>query len=88
MTVIADLCVVPLGVGVSVSTYVAACEKVLGADGAFPVRVERIHETTPQKKVLTWELWVMKNGLRVFFLKTRGRAKVTSKQEPQTPDEE
>jgi uncharacterized protein (TIGR00106 family) len=27
--VIADLCVVPLGVGVSVSKYVAACEKVL-----------------------------------------------------------
>jgi uncharacterized protein (TIGR00106 family) len=25
----ADLCVVPLGVGVSVSEYVAACEKVL-----------------------------------------------------------
>ncbi len=29
MRVIADLCVVPLGVGVSVSEYVAACEKVL-----------------------------------------------------------
>jgi uncharacterized protein (TIGR00106 family) len=29
MKVIADLCVVPLGVGVSVSEYVAACEKVL-----------------------------------------------------------
>jgi len=29
MKVIADLCVIPLGVGVSVSTYVAACEKVL-----------------------------------------------------------
>lgn len=28
MKVIADLCVVPLGVGVSVSKYVAACEKV------------------------------------------------------------
>jgi len=29
MKVIADLCVVPLGVGVSVSEYVAACEKIL-----------------------------------------------------------
>jgi uncharacterized protein (TIGR00106 family) len=31
--VIADLCVVPLGVGVSVSKYVAACERVLGEAG-------------------------------------------------------
>lgn len=29
MKVIADLCVVPIGVGVSVSKYVAACECVL-----------------------------------------------------------
>jgi uncharacterized protein (TIGR00106 family) len=29
MHVIVDLCVVPLGVGVSVSRYVAACERVL-----------------------------------------------------------
>ena len=29
MKVIADLCIVPLGIGVSVSTYIAACEKVL-----------------------------------------------------------
>jgi uncharacterized protein (TIGR00106 family) len=29
MKVIADLCVVPLGVGVSVSKYVTACERVL-----------------------------------------------------------
>ena len=28
MNVIADLCVVPIGVGVSLSKYVAACEKV------------------------------------------------------------
>jgi len=33
MKVIADLCVVPLGVGVSVSEYVAACEKVLKKAG-------------------------------------------------------
>lgn len=33
MKVIADLCVVPLGVGVSVSAYVAACEKVLREAG-------------------------------------------------------
>ena len=29
MQVIVDLCVIPLGVGVSVSQYVAACERVL-----------------------------------------------------------
>ena len=29
MKVIVDLCVIPLGVGVSVSDYVAACERVL-----------------------------------------------------------
>ena len=33
MQVIADLCVIPIGVGVSVSKYVAACEKVLSAAG-------------------------------------------------------
>jgi len=29
MYLLADLCVVPMGVGVSVSAYVAACERVL-----------------------------------------------------------
>ena len=29
MNVILDLCIVPIGVGVSLSPYVAACEKVL-----------------------------------------------------------
>ena len=33
MNVIMDLCVVPLGVGVSVSAYVAECEKILSAAG-------------------------------------------------------
>ncbi|WP_226647682.1 MTH1187 family thiamine-binding protein [Microbulbifer variabilis] len=33
MKVIADLCVVPMGVGVSVSRYVAECEKVLTEAG-------------------------------------------------------
>jgi uncharacterized protein (TIGR00106 family) len=33
MKVIADLCVVPMGVGVSVSKYVAACERVLRESG-------------------------------------------------------
>jgi len=33
MKVIVDLCVVPLGVGVSVSAYVTACEQVLNAAG-------------------------------------------------------
>jgi uncharacterized protein (TIGR00106 family) len=31
--VILDLCVVPIGVGVSVSGYIAACERVLAAAG-------------------------------------------------------
>jgi uncharacterized protein (TIGR00106 family) len=33
MKVMVDLCIVPLGVGVSLSRYVAACEKVLAAAG-------------------------------------------------------
>lgn len=33
LKVIADLCVVPIGVGTSVSSYVAACEKVLREAG-------------------------------------------------------
>mgnify|MGYP000674687167 CR=1 FL=1 len=33
MKVIVDLCVVPLGVGVSVSKHVAACERVLKGTG-------------------------------------------------------
>ena len=46
MNVIIDLCVVPLGVGVSVSSYVAECEKILKAAGlstqlhAFGTNVE------------------------------------------------
>jgi uncharacterized protein (TIGR00106 family) len=33
MNVIVDLCVVPIGVGISLSAYVAACEKVLAQSG-------------------------------------------------------
>jgi uncharacterized protein (TIGR00106 family) len=33
MNVILDLCIVPIGVGVSLSPYVAACEKVLSEAG-------------------------------------------------------
>ena len=33
MRVMVDLCVVPLGVGVSLSSYIAACEKVLNEAG-------------------------------------------------------
>ena len=33
MNVILDLCVVPLGVGVSVSPYIAACQRVLAEAG-------------------------------------------------------
>ncbi len=33
MNVLVDLCIVPIGVGVSLSSYVAACEKVLTEAG-------------------------------------------------------
>ncbi|MBU5612224.1 MTH1187 family thiamine-binding protein [Geomonas azotofigens] len=33
MKVMVDLCIVPLGVGVSLSSYIAACEKVLNDAG-------------------------------------------------------
>jgi uncharacterized protein (TIGR00106 family) len=33
MKVLIDLCVVPIGVGVSLSPYIAACEKVLNEAG-------------------------------------------------------
>jgi uncharacterized protein (TIGR00106 family) len=33
MKVIADLCIVPIGVGVSMGKYIAACEKVLEQTG-------------------------------------------------------
>lgn len=33
MKVIADFCIVPIGVGVSVSKYVAECERILEAAG-------------------------------------------------------
>ena len=36
MNVILDLCVVPIGVGVSVSRYVGACQKVLTEAGLEP----------------------------------------------------
>ncbi len=33
MNVLVDICVVPMGVGVSVSKYVAACEKIFASAG-------------------------------------------------------
>jgi uncharacterized protein (TIGR00106 family) len=33
MNVIVDVCIVPIGVGVSLSSYVAACEKILVGAG-------------------------------------------------------
>jgi len=36
MKVIADLAIIPIGVGVSLSAYVAACEKVFTAAGLAP----------------------------------------------------
>jgi uncharacterized protein (TIGR00106 family) len=37
MNVIADFCLVPIGTGVSLSPYVAACERVLSEMGLNPV---------------------------------------------------
>ena len=36
MHIILDLCVVPMGVGVSVSSYVAECERVIKSHGLEP----------------------------------------------------
>ena len=36
MQVIADLCVIPLGVGISVSKYVATCHRILTQAGLSP----------------------------------------------------
>ncbi len=36
MKVIVDLCVIPMGVGVSVSEYVAECERIIKAAGLTP----------------------------------------------------
>lgn len=36
MKVIADLCLVPLGVGISVSKYIAECEKIFKDSGLNP----------------------------------------------------
>lgn len=33
MKVLADLCIVPIGVGVSVSRYIAACEQIFADEG-------------------------------------------------------
>ena len=37
MWTIADICIIPLGVGVSVSPYVAVCERVFREHGLEPV---------------------------------------------------
>ncbi len=37
MHVIVDVCVVPIGVGVSVSEYIAACERILTEGGFEPI---------------------------------------------------
>lgn len=33
MKVMVDVCIVPLGVGVSLSEYIAACQRVINASG-------------------------------------------------------
>jgi len=39
MKVIADFCIIPLGVGVSLGSYIAACEKILAKAGL----ITRLH---------------------------------------------
>jgi len=36
MNVIADIAIIPIGVGVSLSSHVAACERILKAEGLNP----------------------------------------------------
>ena len=36
MKLLADICIVPIGVGVSLSKYVAACERILREAGLHP----------------------------------------------------
>ena len=54
MKVIVDLCVVPLGVGVSVSRYVAACERILAEAGL-------------KIKCILMELTSRESGMRSFW---------------------
>jgi uncharacterized protein YqgV (UPF0045/DUF77 family) len=49
MNVLVDLCIVPLGVGVSLSPYVAACQKVLAEAGLKSTRTDRAQ--TMEEKV-------------------------------------
>ena len=44
MDVIADLCIVPIGVGVSVSAYLAACQRILTTAGLDIQLLENIVE--------------------------------------------
>lgn len=54
--------------GMDKNMVYVACKKRLGADGAFPARVERFRERSSDgKSEWVFELWVMKNGERVFF---------------------
>ncbi|MCB1746248.1 MAG: MTH1187 family thiamine-binding protein [Gammaproteobacteria bacterium] len=48
MNVMVDLCVVPIGVGVSVSEYVAECERVVAAAGL-------VHQLHPYGTVIEGE---------------------------------
>ena len=43
MNVLIDICVVPMGVGVSVSKYVAACEKIAAACVKNGVALENLY---------------------------------------------
>lgn len=62
--------------GMNKELVVTACKRSIGPAGAFPVRVERFRETAAKKEIV-WELWVMKNGLRIFFFNNQVTETVT-----------
>ena len=50
MKVIADLSIVPLGVGLSLSKYVAACEQVLNDAGLNPKKFNNFFPLFPREQ--------------------------------------
>lgn len=75
--------------GMSKQLVVAACNKALGADGAYPVRIETYEEVLDGQE-RSWELWVMKNGLQIFFLSEHvvEKADPAEQAPPPSPSEE
>ena len=64
MKVLVDLCVVPLGVGVSVSEYIAACERVL-KDAGLKIKLHS-YGTDIEGQGLKRDGYVLINSKRSF----------------------